>query len=587
VVIVLEKIPEDSEIILAWNNLVFRMERPEVFFTHQWALAASRAFSDSLCPLTFLVYDSGQLSGVASLATNRESTDTAFFLTASTADYCDVVSSPETRGAVLAAVLQEMKRRNVRNLVLANVPSESRTLRALAVVAGSHHFHLHERPAYNCGVIRLGDKEQRQAVLRSVLGKDLEKRGLKKLSQLGPIRITHLNREQLDVGLQSIVDAQISRFLATNRLSPLIQPQRRFFLAELGRLLSSAGWLKVSQLEVDSRPVAWNFGFRFFDSWFWYLPAFQVQYEKSSPGSCLLRLLTEEACADPSVNRLDLGLGDEAYKERFSNAVCSTRYLQLSKNMSRHLVNVGRNWLAASAGRFPLVDKRIRKGRNSFHSLQGRIATTGVVATATHVLTRAKTSLLSEDEVAFFEAPQLNPSENESSALSSLAWENIAFAAMSNADDEPTLEYFARCAQRLRRGSATGYFLPGQGTQPSHFLWVSPYDGFHLSEIDSRLESSDPSAFMIFDCWTPAAQRSQGNYARAIRSAAAYLQKQRRQVWIFSAVSNQPSVRGIMKAGFMYRFSLVRSRRLGQTTLSRRVAPNLWSEPLVNTGNLR
>jgi len=35
IVIVLEKVPEDPEIILAWNNLAFKMEHPEVFFTHQ------------------------------------------------------------------------------------------------------------------------------------------------------------------------------------------------------------------------------------------------------------------------------------------------------------------------------------------------------------------------------------------------------------------------------------------------------------------------------------------------------------------------------------------------------------------------
>jgi hypothetical protein len=135
-----EKIPEDPEIILAWNNLVFRMERPEVFFTHQWALAASRAFSDSLCPLIFLVYESTQLQGVAALATNRDAPDTAFFLTASTADYCDIVSAPETRGAVLAAVIEEMNSLNVRDLVLANVPAESHTLGAIAAVARSHEI---------------------------------------------------------------------------------------------------------------------------------------------------------------------------------------------------------------------------------------------------------------------------------------------------------------------------------------------------------------------------------------------------------------------------------------------------------------
>jgi CelD/BcsL family acetyltransferase involved in cellulose biosynthesis len=577
-VTVLEKIPEDPEIILAWNNLVFRMERPEVFFTHQWALAASRAFSYSLCPLTFLVHESGQLRGVAAMATTRESPDTAFFLTASTADYCDIVSEPETRGAVLAAVLEEMKKLSVRDLVLANVPAESHTLRAITAVARSRRFHLHERLAYDCGVISLGDKEQRQSVLQSVMGKEREKRGLKKLVQLGPVRLTHLSTEQVETGLESIFAAQISRFLATNRLSPLIRPQRRFFLMELGRLLSSAGWLKVSQLEVNGRPVAWNYGFQFFDSWFWYLPTFQIQYEESSPGSCLLRLLTEEACADSSVKRLDLGLGDEAYKERFSNAICSTRYVQLSKSMTRHLVNVGRHWLAASAGRFPIMDKRLRSGRDLFQSLQSRIGKAGMVATATHALTRAKRSVVSEDEVAFFEAPPMKISENERATLIPLGWERIAAAAMNNADDEQTLEYLIRCAQRLRQGRATGFVLQRQERQLSHFLWVDVYDGFHLSEVDTRLETSDPSAFLIFDSWTPKGQQGRSAYLTAIRLAAAYLQKQQRQAWVFSAARNELSLRWILRAGFVYRFSLVRSRTLCHTTLSRREGGNLSSK---------
>ncbi|MGA2967235.1 MAG: GNAT family N-acetyltransferase [Terriglobales bacterium] len=574
-VTVLEKIPEDPEIILAWDNLVFQMDRPEVFYTQQWALAASRAFSDSLCPLTFLVYESGRLAGVAALASNRESPDTAFFLTASTADYCDVVSAPETRAAVLAAVIEKMNELGVRDLVLANVPAESHTLRAMATVARAHRFHLHERHGYDCGVISLGDQEQRQAVLQSVARKEKEKRGLKKLGQLGPIQVAHLNPDQLETGLEPIFTAQISRFLATNRLSPLIRPERRCFLRELAGLLSSAGWLKVSQLEVNGRAVAWNYGFRFFDSWFWYLPAFQIEYEESSPGSCLLRLLTEEACADLSVGRLDLGLGGEAYKERFSNAICSTRYVQLSKSIMRHLANVGRYWLAVSSSRFPAFDKQLRAGRNLFHDLQNRIGKTGVAASAMHALTRVKGSVVSKEAVALFEAPPMNISENESMALSPLGWENIASAAMYNADDEQTLEYLARSAQRLRQGRAAGYYLPGrglqgQGTQPSHFLWVDLYDGFHLSEIDSRLESSDPSAVMIFDCWTPVAQRGQGHYATAIRWAAAYLQKQQKQVWIFSATGNESSVSGILKAGFVYRFSLVRSRTLWHTRVSSR-----------------
>jgi hypothetical protein len=68
-VIVVGAVPKDQEIQAAWNNLVFRMERPAVFFTHQWALAASRAFSVSLSPQILLMYEASQLAGIAAMAT--------------------------------------------------------------------------------------------------------------------------------------------------------------------------------------------------------------------------------------------------------------------------------------------------------------------------------------------------------------------------------------------------------------------------------------------------------------------------------------------------------------------------------------
>jgi CelD/BcsL family acetyltransferase involved in cellulose biosynthesis len=569
---VLEKIPEDPEIVLAWNRLAFQMDRPEVFFTHQWALAVSRAFSESLAPLTVLAYESGRLVGVAAMATNRGARDAVVFLTASTADYCDVVSQPEARGAVLTAVLAALDSRGVRNVTLANVPADSQTLTAIQRAASSRRFHLHRRHGYDCGIISLDNQEHRQAVLQMVERKGREKRALKRLGQLGSVGIVHLIGEQAEIALQLIVSAQISRFLATNRVSPLVQQSRRMFLEELGRLLSPTGWLKVSQLEVNGKPIAWNYGFRFLDSWFWYLPTFQVQYEELSPGSCLLRLLIEESCADSSVRRLDLGLGDEAYKQRFSNAISPTCYLQLSKSPLRHVKNTGREWLAASVGRFPAVDKRVRHGRSLLQGLQSRLRNAGLAATAKHAVTRIKKSAVSEDEIAFFEAPQISASEEPIVSLGELGWENLAVAAMENANDEPTLAYLMRCAERLKKTSAPGYFLRGHEARSLHLLWVADYNGFHLSEIDFTLESKDPTAAMLFDCWTPTAQRGHGYYATAIRLAAGLLQQQQRKVWIFSAATNKSSLGGILHAGFTYRFSLLRSRRFGHSTLSRRVS---------------
>lgn len=567
---VLEKVPDDTEIIPAWNKLALRMERPEVFFTHQWALAANRAFSEALSPLILLAHESGQLVGVAAMARHPKSPDRAFFLTASTADYCDFLSEPQSRAATLAAMLHEMNELGVRHLTLANIPAESDTLRAIDAVAACQRFHVYQRAGYDCGIISLSDEERRRFVLGSVQRKDRERRALRKLGQIGPVRVNHLSGEQAEIALPSIIGAQISRFLATNRLSPLIQQERRAFLTQLAQLLAPAGWLRVSQLEVNGEAIAWNYGFRFMDSWFWYLPTFHIQYEASSPGSCLLRLLMEEACADPSVKRLDLGLGGETYKDRFSNAISSTRYVQMSSQLSSHVANVGRHWLAASVAKFPAVGRKIRHRREVFSGVQRRLAEDGVAATAVRAFTRVKRNVVCEDEIAFFEAPAITIAENEPMVLHPLSWKGIAEAAINNASDEQTLQYLIRCGQRLRKSSSNGYCLQGHDTPALHFLWVHSYNGFHLEEIDAKLESNDPSAVMIFDCWTPAAYRGRAYYATAIRLAAACQQKQQRRVWIFSAVKNESSLRGVIKAGFLYRFSMVRKRTLGYTSLSRR-----------------
>jgi CelD/BcsL family acetyltransferase involved in cellulose biosynthesis len=572
-VTVLDQVPEDPATVSAWNNLVLQMERPEVFFSQQWAWAASRAFSESLRPLIFLIHDDGPLVGVAALATNPESPETASFLTASTADYCDLVSEPERRAAIWTIVSEETQKMGIRGLVLANVPAESRTLRALKTAAKSCHLHFYQRRSYDCGLISLRDEEERQNVLQFLARKEIERRGLKKLGQLGPVRVNHLSAERLDAAVRSIELAHISRFLAARRLSPLIGPERRLFLKELGRSLSAAGWLKISELEVNGRAIAWNYGFQFCASWFWYLPTFRMEYEKLSPGFCLIRLLAKEACSDLSVERLDLGLGNEAYKKRVSNAIFSTRYVLLSSSLLPHLTTIARHGAVTTVGRFPAVDRKIRRGRDWFDKWRSRIQENGLAATAVHSVTMARRRLAGREEIVFFEAPDMLMPDviipDESVVLKPIGWEDLALAAIDHARDHSTLDYLMRCGQRLRKGRATGYLLQDTGTQDAfHFLWVDAYDGFQLSEINTMLESEDPGAAMIFDCWTPTAQRGCGRYAAAIRLAAASLQKQQKRAWIFSEAKNAPSVRGIVAAGFQYRFSLVRTRVLFRTTLT-------------------
>jgi CelD/BcsL family acetyltransferase involved in cellulose biosynthesis len=580
-VTVLKEIPEDPDLSEAWNTLVLAMDHPEVFFTYQWALAASRGFQKHLSPLLFLMYDSGQLAGVVALAIDPKAPRAAFFLTSSTADYCDIVSTPANRRAVILALLEEIQKLGLSDLVLANVPSNSATLQELPGVAGSSRFYVTSRTAYNCGVVQLEGEEQRETLLQTLANKGRERRALKKLTSLGAVRVIHLTApEQIGTSLESIVSAQISRFLASNRVSPLVGPERRTFLHHLSDLLSHSGWLKISQLEIDGRPVAWNYGFRFGGSWFWYLPTFQMEYEHVSPGSCLLRLLVEEGARDASLKWLDLGLGDEPYKERFANNVRKTRYVHLSRGFPRHVMRVGREMLTSTASRFPEFGDRLRGARAFYQAVASRIEETGVSATLRQSIRKAGRSVASQEEVLLFDAPAAQVPDAPAIQILPLTREHLVEASILNAGDVHTLRYLMRCAKRFPKPGASGFLLQDEAGKPIHFFWITNYEGFRLSEIDYSLEPPPaPRAAMIFDCWTPAADRGHGHYVTAIRQAAASLLREGRSAWIFSGANNTSSLHGILKAGFVYRFSLVRRRRLGRSTITRQDTTTAISLP--------
>jgi hypothetical protein len=284
--------------------------------------------------------------------------------------------------------------------------------------------------------------------------------------------------------------------------------------------------------------------------------------------------MVEEGARDASLRWLDLGLGDEPYKNRFANNTRETRYVHLSRGFQRHLVSRARQMLTTTAERFPQFGNRLREARDFFQTAAGRVHETGAVATVRYSIQRAVRPLASQDEVLLFEAPdlhlsELQPPENQTIQLLPLTREHLVEASISNAGDPHTLRYLMRCANRLTKQGTSGFLVQDETGRPIHFLWIDSYAGFRLAEIDHNLEPSCPNAAMIFDCWTPAADRGRGHYTTAIRLAAAKLRRENRPAWIFSSAKNVPSLRGILKAGFAYRFSLIRRRRLGRATITR------------------
>jgi CelD/BcsL family acetyltransferase involved in cellulose biosynthesis len=353
------EIPEDPDLHRRWNAVALQMEQPQVFYTYEWALAVQAAYRATLKPLLLLGYEGDDLVGVAALATDPPGTN-AGFLAASTADYCDFLSAPQVREEFVEAVFAELP--EMGTMTLANLPADSRTLMALRGRSGKSGHYIYIRPGYLCSQVELGVGERRQELKATLAGKKKLRRFLREMGRDGSVAFVHLrSREEIQAALPAFANAHVARFLDTGRASSLGTPERRLFLEELARRFDGSGVVTLSLLKIQDRPVAWNYGFQFRGSWFWYQPTFDSSQEHNSPGHCLLSQIVIEACDMEGMERVDLGLGAEGYKERFGNHTRQTLHATVTKSSLRHLREIVKYRAASALKRSPKVELGVRR----------------------------------------------------------------------------------------------------------------------------------------------------------------------------------------------------------------------------------
>jgi CelD/BcsL family acetyltransferase involved in cellulose biosynthesis len=558
------EIPSDPILRSGWNALVRRIDRPELFFTWEWARAVEHAYSHTLRPLLFVGYDENrEIVGVVALALDEANRVT--FLTANTGDYCDFLSEPDRRAEFVSLVLRELRKLEITDLSLANLPADSATVSCLSDCALKNNFHNFVRPAYDCARVVLGSTGEREQLKLSLGRKKLFRRALNAFAREGPVAVSHLIKWQdVEPMLPAFYSAHVGRFLGSQRISNIASSARRKFLHKLAFLLCETGWFRLSRLTVGERAIAWNYGFRFEGSWFWYQPTFDERLEQHSPGWCLLMNLILEACDSPELQVVDLGLGAENYKERLANSVLPLVHARLSLSSSRVAREFARYHLARTVKRTPTLENAVRQGLDRMAALSKQWKNDGPSIVAKALMQRATSIVSSRQRIQFYEWAEdaADTKLDESLTLLPLDREALSQAAMIYEADPETVNYLLRSARRLNSQSAQGFVLLSSEGAPLHLCWIAPFDGFMLSGVDERLVAPAATADLIFDCWTPAAVRGRGYFAEGLARVARHLTDSGRVPWIFASTSSECQVRDINTTAFQLRYSVVYTKML-------------------------
>jgi CelD/BcsL family acetyltransferase involved in cellulose biosynthesis len=573
---VLREIPEDDRLRSGWNRLVHEVETAEVFYTYEWALSVQRAYGKSLVPLLALGWEDEQLVGVASLATDARHMK-AFFLAANTADYCDFLSHPADRPRFVLGALEQIRELGIKHIVFANLPADSATSSILRSASRACGYHRMERHGYWCAQVKLGSVAERMEVRLSSTGRKTLRRCLNSLSKEGEVKLRSLrNWDDVSEVLPKFSRAHVARFLATNRISNLCRPERRAFLQELSWQFSGSNILALSQLMVGDQPVAWNYGFQFEGSWFWYQPTFESRWERDSPGLCLLSKILFEASENSAIQVVDLGLGAEGYKERFATTARQTLHVTLNARKRDHVKDLVRHHAAELLKKSPSVEQFARAIRRQIQLRRKQISQFGFLEHGLTLGRRLWRQCFGQEQVLLYvwsrTTSALAPRGNES--LVEIDLDLLADAAIHYFDDQDTLNYLLRSASRLHSEQPRGFALLNEASVPVHFCWASPFRDFNMAELKVSVSVAGDDASVIYDCWTPPALRGQNLYSNAISHTAELLASEGRVPWIFSAAENRASIRGIEKSGFRRQGVLVQNKHFFVRTLRPQPAAN-------------
>jgi CelD/BcsL family acetyltransferase involved in cellulose biosynthesis len=540
-----------------WDETVAAMQEPSVFFTHGWMASAAAAFQNRWKPSLVLVERSGAFVGGAGVAIELTDGHRAQMLGATTGDYCDIVSAPADHDQVSVTVLRTLREAGVTTFRLPNVPEGSPTLASAHERGSAAGFRVLVRPETQAPRVLLGSPSVRESVVAAIGEKESVKRHRRQLEREGPVEIVATDSwPDAEAHLMAAARQQSARFLATGRPAPLADPARLEFLRNICRRASEKGWLDVRSLFVAGQAVAWNIGFRFAGTISWYLPAFDSALQRQWPGEVLLAEVLRQAAEDQTVTSVDLGIGTEFYKSRFSNAKITTYEVTFASNAiayARLLTKQSALRVADRTGRGAQFRRSTRRAAGRFRRLKQETPRNA----ATLIARNLRAHIRKQTEMRFFEWTEANPERfaNDPRRLVHVTWGVLGAAALRFGPGNEAATYLARSAERLNQGGL-GWALLDVNAEPVHLAWALRAPDAYFIELDERRpEELGERDWVILDTFTPESERGNRHFPMAISLIGRELAQEADVVWIFASVDNVPSLRGVEAAGFRYRFT--------------------------------
>jgi len=529
-----------------WERLTSQDPHAEVFHLWSWASAFAKAYRGTLAPCILVVHREQRVVGILPLVRRGNRLE---LLGSPHSDYFDLLCEERDAAAVLECALDSLLHLQADWVYCAldKLPSHSRICRYWGELPASQRKHLQLIFLCPCPTILLN--EDREAVLKRLTGKKDLKRHQKQLQKHGRLSFRHLEtREEAREHLRHLFDQHIARFAYSGFNSQFLEAEQRNFFEALIEEMDLRTQLRFAVLEVDSRPVAYHFGFRQNGKHTFYKPTFDINYWEAGPGDVLLQHLFEYAL-EAGGNEFDFTVGDEPFKSRFANRINKNYTLYIDRypaSATAILRRLARRALQTAREK-PALKSLLR---GTAQRLEAALSHTRGLARRNTVRAICRNASWTHAEVLFCSSTPQAPRD---------ATDDVAIAPGSLAElARLSLEYPKSLNEavlrdyrgRLRRGDRV--FVARCADGERSILWVGRRDEIHVAEIgpQCKLRLREP-VFAIYDVWTSSG-RAPGDVRSEILRGLAQ-QCADIELWTYCLSDRAAACRALADAGFKLR----------------------------------
>lgn len=330
-----------------WNALA-SLGTNTVFQTWQWQHSWWSTYGDRYEPLFLTVSDGTSTCGVAPLMVEQGPTGRVVrFVGDGRADYCDLLARSDwTTVAAIVRGLKDYGRWDV--LELTNVPSHSTTVGMLRALCQDAGFGVMVHDHFVCPTLLIRGHER---AAHRILSKPSLRRRINYFERIGRLTFRDLTESaEIEAHLESFFAQHIARWSRQSTPSLFQDEVNQAFYRELTRRMQDTGWLLFTQVELDGRPIAMHYGFDYDDGVIWYKPSFDPMFAGGSPGLVMVRHLIDRAVGHGR-RELDFTIGDEPFKQRFTNHVRKTVHVQVFRDPSRYVFELSRRGVMSAVRR--------------------------------------------------------------------------------------------------------------------------------------------------------------------------------------------------------------------------------------------